>query len=110
MLGHLREAERDDRPPVQRHGELDDDETGERDIGVAGKREAEAKGKVDQQAAPGEPAVETRLGLAVTVADTARAEIAVHPTRTHRPPQTKARFGPVHRSTQEADRQAPTSK
>src|SRR3546814_13384123 len=76
---------------------LDDDETGERDIGVAGKREAEAKGKGDQQADPGEPAVETRLGLAVAVADPARDEIAEDQSRRHRPAEPEAGFGLVHR-------------
>src|SRR3546814_7386273 len=101
MLEHLREAERDDRPQVQRHGELDDDETGERDIGVAGKREAEAKGKGDQQADPGEPAVETRLGLAVAVADPARDEIAEDQSRRHRPAEPEAGFGSSEEHTSE---------
>src|SRR3546814_19012986 len=76
---------------------LDDDETGERDIGVAGKREAEAKGKGDQQADPGEPAVETRLGLAVAVADPARDEIAEDQASRNRPAVPEAGLGPVHR-------------
>src|SRR3546814_3366391 len=67
-----------------------------RDISVIAKRKAETEGKGYQQPEPGEPAVEARVRLAVTVADPPRDEIAEHEPRRHRAAEPEAGFRLVH--------------